>query len=321
MSTTEEVHDRGSTRNPTRSLCDPYVFNTAVTRARSLVVAVGNPFFLLRMEQQVVRQHGKRGNCWSTFLKNCIQRGTLQLPKALSEAEQKEIIQELQTSIEKLDPDVIISERDVVISERDAVISERDAVISERDAAISECERLREELRAAKESQVRRSTSVPYTVESLSHLSPAVTVPHYGSTPVRTNQVQQPYASPVLPTTFVPNVPSSDASSELRKIHQPDHDDVSRGLQQHPAQYKLPPSNASPHAGFIQSPLSTHYIAHPESESSSVSGKWSSLVPLTYNFLLVILRLLRANYVHFPPVCLPCVIRRWHALLRQGHCI
>ena len=37
-----------SPSDPTKSISDRFVFNTVITRSRSLVVAVGNPFLLLK---------------------------------------------------------------------------------------------------------------------------------------------------------------------------------------------------------------------------------------------------------------------------------
>ncbi len=77
LNTSEPVWEDGSTRNPTKSICDPFVFNTVLTRAKALVFAVGNPFNLLRSEQHMVRRYGEKGRCWSEFLKCCLQHNTL----------------------------------------------------------------------------------------------------------------------------------------------------------------------------------------------------------------------------------------------------
>ena len=75
LSTTEPVNQDGSSRDSTKSFCDPYVFNTAVTRAKSLVVAVGNPYLLFGMEKDFVRKYGDEHNahCWSTYLDLCMK--------------------------------------------------------------------------------------------------------------------------------------------------------------------------------------------------------------------------------------------------------
>ena len=54
-------------------MTDPFVFNTVVTRAQSLVVCVGNPYFLCHLEDKV-----KPGNkCWSTYINCCLDCETL----------------------------------------------------------------------------------------------------------------------------------------------------------------------------------------------------------------------------------------------------
>ena len=69
--------------NPTKSICDPFVFNTVMTRAQSLVVSVGNPFLLLRLEQSMVKKYGDRGSYWSHYLKACLDHDTIQLHHSL----------------------------------------------------------------------------------------------------------------------------------------------------------------------------------------------------------------------------------------------
>ena len=53
LSTTEPTTTEGESKNPTKSPCNQYVFNTAITRAQSLVVCVGNPFLLMKIEENV----------------------------------------------------------------------------------------------------------------------------------------------------------------------------------------------------------------------------------------------------------------------------
>ena len=77
ISTSEPTTSEGETRDSTKSISDPAVFITAITRARSLIVATGNPFMLLRREEHMVKKYGERGHCWSLFLKACIDNGTL----------------------------------------------------------------------------------------------------------------------------------------------------------------------------------------------------------------------------------------------------
>ena len=73
----------GSTANPTKSICDKFVFNTVITRAQSLVVAVGNPFRLFEIEDKLPN---KGYGCWKAFLKHCIALKTLEASdKALND--------------------------------------------------------------------------------------------------------------------------------------------------------------------------------------------------------------------------------------------
>ena len=69
------MDDYGRTTNPTKSLCDNYVFNTVLTRSKSLVVAAGSPYALLCTEQQM------EGNiCWRNYIGHCIEHSTFFIP-------------------------------------------------------------------------------------------------------------------------------------------------------------------------------------------------------------------------------------------------
>ena len=78
LSTFEATNEDGSTRNPTKSIADPFVVNTVVTRARSLVVSVGNPYRLLNMEKHMCIKYGEKGKYWSNYLKRCIEKHSLE---------------------------------------------------------------------------------------------------------------------------------------------------------------------------------------------------------------------------------------------------
>lgn len=82
----------GASANPTKSLCNPYVFNTAITRAQSLVVSFGNPFLLLKMEANVIKHPGYEqiGKCWSTYFKSCLENGTMQIAGSLNISEERQ---------------------------------------------------------------------------------------------------------------------------------------------------------------------------------------------------------------------------------------
>ncbi len=80
LSTTEPVDTAGNTTNPTKSLCDPYVFNTVLTRSKSLVVAAGSPLALLGIEEHMVKKYGRKARCWSSYLRICLENGTFIIP-------------------------------------------------------------------------------------------------------------------------------------------------------------------------------------------------------------------------------------------------
>ena len=74
ISALEATTASGATVNPTKSICDQYVFNTIITRAQSLVVCVGNPFLLLSIES-----HTGQKQCWREYLKRCLEVSSLKI--------------------------------------------------------------------------------------------------------------------------------------------------------------------------------------------------------------------------------------------------
>ena len=66
-----------STQSVGGSVSNQRVFNTVLTRAKSLFVAVGNPFYLMDAEQSLVEAGQQTGYCWKEFLKTCISRGSI----------------------------------------------------------------------------------------------------------------------------------------------------------------------------------------------------------------------------------------------------
>lgn len=58
--------------DPLKSLCHPAVFNTAITRARSLIIVVGNPIALKRGENEI--KANPKG-CWKKFISTCEENG------------------------------------------------------------------------------------------------------------------------------------------------------------------------------------------------------------------------------------------------------
>ena len=81
LSTTEPVindTDNITIEDSTKSLSNPYVFNTAISRARDCVIASGNPFILLKIEKSMEKKHpGNMAKCWSSYLKHCLEKGTI----------------------------------------------------------------------------------------------------------------------------------------------------------------------------------------------------------------------------------------------------
>lgn len=88
ISTYEPIYDDVSTRNPTKSISNPFVFNTVISRTKYMVVAVGNPFDLLRKEKHMVEMYGKAGKCWSHFMKSCLEKGTFSIHSSIPSDEQ-----------------------------------------------------------------------------------------------------------------------------------------------------------------------------------------------------------------------------------------
>ena len=79
LSTYEPLEDSGESSNPTKTLVDPNIFNTAISRSRQLVIAVGNPFILLRTEKVM----GYAGGCWREYIRLCLERNTMFFPPDL----------------------------------------------------------------------------------------------------------------------------------------------------------------------------------------------------------------------------------------------
>ncbi len=90
----EKTDEYGKPLNQTKTLSDRYVFNTAITRSQSLVVVVGNPYLLLRGEDNVGDNYNPQHNpkCWSHYLQRCFESRSFELSeniKRTPEIEQK----------------------------------------------------------------------------------------------------------------------------------------------------------------------------------------------------------------------------------------
>ena len=89
VSTAEATDDNGFCKNSTKSMTNPFVFNTVITRAQSLVVCVGNPYFLYRLEDKMKTGKG----CWSAYIKNCLDYETFVCPNLNFGQKEKEDLQ------------------------------------------------------------------------------------------------------------------------------------------------------------------------------------------------------------------------------------
>ena len=76
LSTSEPLELDGRSQDPQKSLCNPHVFNTAISRAKSQVVAIGNPFMLLKVEEVM----GSRRKCWREYIKLCLKGNKIYFP-------------------------------------------------------------------------------------------------------------------------------------------------------------------------------------------------------------------------------------------------
>ena len=65
------------------------MFNTAITRAQSLVVSIGNPFMLLKIERYMEQKYGFKARCWREYLKRCIECKTFIVPVAQRSGNEK----------------------------------------------------------------------------------------------------------------------------------------------------------------------------------------------------------------------------------------
>ena len=76
----------------TKCLCNPYVLNTTLTHAQSLVVGVGNPFKLLASEEIMVKKYGNRAKCWTAYLRLCLSNRTFNTEKSLVRTKLEELL-------------------------------------------------------------------------------------------------------------------------------------------------------------------------------------------------------------------------------------
>ena len=76
------------------SIVNKRVFNTVLTRARTLFVAIGNPFYLMQAEGNASSELGA-GICWKEYLRKCIESDSIELPPHYSERERQALLEKV----------------------------------------------------------------------------------------------------------------------------------------------------------------------------------------------------------------------------------
>ena len=80
ISTVESLESSGRPFDVLKSVCHPAVFNTVITRSKSLVVAVGNPLVLMMSEATMDEPKW----CWREFITRCMVKKTFIVPPQLN---------------------------------------------------------------------------------------------------------------------------------------------------------------------------------------------------------------------------------------------
>ena len=93
LSTTEPTNENGDPLDPVRSMSNDLVFNTIMTRARSLIYCVGNPFALCQIGEKYPV------NCWKAYLQRCVQCETLQFALSAKKANTQLAAKEIQEMV------------------------------------------------------------------------------------------------------------------------------------------------------------------------------------------------------------------------------
>uniref|UniRef100_A0A1X7VHP7 DNA2/NAM7 helicase-like C-terminal domain-containing protein n=1 Tax=Amphimedon queenslandica TaxID=400682 RepID=A0A1X7VHP7_AMPQE len=93
LTTFEPLESDGTSSNPTKSLTNPQIFNTAVSRSKSFVVAVGDPFSLLKAEMQFPDR------CWKHYLRICLENNTIFFPESYKQKQRDNLKKKLSTEL------------------------------------------------------------------------------------------------------------------------------------------------------------------------------------------------------------------------------
>ncbi len=146
LSTTEPVNQDGSTLDETKSFCDPYVFNTAITRAKSLVIAVGNPFLLLNMEKSFIKFYGNEHNthCWSTYLDHTLEKHSFEFDDRLKLTDDRkfQLKEQLKTGISEIQKNTALVQQ---VKNRDILLQNMEVLLHDKDKEIEDLKKKLEE--------------------------------------------------------------------------------------------------------------------------------------------------------------------------------
>lgn len=137
IGTCENTDENGTPKNTTKTIMNRYVFNTALTRARYLVVAVGNPLQLLDKEENIAKLDPENHcfPCWREYIRRCIECKSFHLPEGLSTEKLKEFTAVLYKRIFSQDDQVHASDNNFNMMSYDSILS----AYKEKFEKIPEC--------------------------------------------------------------------------------------------------------------------------------------------------------------------------------------
>ena len=93
LTTFEPLESDGTSSNPTKSLTNPQIFNTAVSRSKSFVVAVGDPLSLLKAEKKFP------DHCWKHYLSICLDNDTIFFPESYKKKQRDNLKRKLSAEL------------------------------------------------------------------------------------------------------------------------------------------------------------------------------------------------------------------------------
>ena len=144
LSTAEPTTPEGGSKNPTKTSCSQYVFNTALTRAKSLVVCAGNPFLLMKIEEKMGQANER--SCWKEYIRRCMECNTLHVPSLLGLG-----VEERQKKLETLQQKVFTTKTDSRLTDPSSEKKLDSITLAYKKAfeKLSSCQRCRIQLKTA----------------------------------------------------------------------------------------------------------------------------------------------------------------------------